>query len=142
MQLRTTFALTGALGLTVGLASCKTQASFPEPPATTYAVVTFQVAAQGASESVTGAQVSADFFTTTQVRPLLGRSFVDADFQPGKTSVVVLQYDLWQRLFQGRPDVIGTVIQINGRPATVVAVAPRGVGFPAGGQLWVPMARS
>ena len=50
-----------------------------------------------ASERITGAQVSANFFDLLQVKPRLGRGFLPEEDRPGRNQVVILDHTLWQR---------------------------------------------
>ena len=45
--------------------------------------------------------------------------------------VVAISYELWQRRYGADPSVLGRVLTIRGQAATIVAVMPRGSGFPA-----------
>src|SRR5690606_27913381 len=56
------------------------------------------------------------------VRPLLGRTLLEADEAPGAADVVVLGYQPWQTLFGGDPDVIGRTVRVGGTPHTIVGV--------------------
>ena len=51
----------------------------------------------------------------------------------------MIGHGLWQRQFGGQPDVVGRRIRLNGRPATIVGVAPRGFEFPKGADVWQPL---
>jgi putative ABC transport system permease protein len=58
------------------------------------------------------------------VKPHIGRLFAADDDLPGDgRHVVVLQYDFWQVRYDGRQDVLGSTIRLNGTPFTVVGVA-------------------
>jgi putative ABC transport system permease protein len=69
---------------------------------------------------------------------MLGRLFVTEDYQARGTPVVLLGYDLWQRVFGGAPTIGGRVIQIDSRQRTVVGIMPKGFSFPKGAELWLP----
>jgi predicted permease len=84
--------------------------------------------------------VSGSFFSTLGVRPYLGRLLQPDDDRPHGPRVVVLSYRLWQTRFGSDAGVIGTTISGDGRPATVVGVAPPEFDFPRGTQLWLPVA--
>jgi hypothetical protein len=133
-------ALAISVGAWTSTTSCAGEGShqFQEPPSGTYVTSSFQLMVNGTVQSADGAQISSDFFSAADVRPLLGRFFVDAEYRSGAAPTVVLGYDLWQRAFQGSPQVIGSTIQLNGRPATVVGIAERGFSVPKGASLWVP----
>ena len=62
----------------------------------------------------------------------------DEDDRPGAEPVVILGYDLWQSRFAGDPSVIGRVLRVNGRAATVIGVMPEGMKFPDNSELWIP----
>src|SRR5262249_37024500 len=71
--------------------------------------------------------VTAGFFDLLGVQPLLGREFRREDELPNNSSVVILSHALWQRRFNGDPDVIGKAVTLSGRAFTIVGVAPPGV---------------
>jgi putative ABC transport system permease protein len=50
--------------------------------------------------------------------------------------VVAISYELWQRRYDMNPSVLGRVLTIRGQAATVVAVMPRGLAFPAQTEVW------
>ena len=82
--------------------------------------------------------VTTAFFATLGVRPLAGRSFTPDEGKPGGPSAVILSYGLWQRQFGGR-ELLGTAIQLNDKPYTVVGVMPPRFGFPDESDVWIPM---
>lgn len=73
-------------------------------------------------------------FTVLGARPLLGRLFVDDDQPTGPAQttkrVIILSYGLWREQFGGQPDVIGQIVQLDGKPVPVVGVMPREFAFP------------
>jgi putative ABC transport system permease protein len=91
-------------------------------------------------ERVQGARVSADYFDTLGVRPVLGRGFVKDDETFGRHHVVVLGDELWKRRFDGDPAMVGRSITIDGTPYQVVGIAPPRFAFPDGAALWAPLA--
>jgi putative ABC transport system permease protein len=91
----------------------------------------------GEPERIPGAFTSTSFFEVLGVPPILGRTFLPAEAEPGQSNAVVLGYGLWQRRFGGAPTVIGQTVRINGEPFTVVGVMPATVSFPARAELWV-----
>jgi putative ABC transport system permease protein len=103
---------------------------------------------------VNGVRVSTNYFDTLGSPPLLGRSFVAPDGEPGAHRVVILSHALWQEWFGGRPNAIGQDIRLSGQPYTIVGVMPP-VVFPAwpvnpatvtldpdSRRLWVPIPRT
>ena len=63
-------------------------------------------------------------------RPLLGRTLRDSDDGQGTPNVVVLGFDLWQRRFESRNDIVGQIVRLDGQPYTVIGVMPEGFAFP------------
>ena len=83
----------------------------------------------GEGERVTGYMVTADFFRTVGVTPLLGRTFRSDDDLLGGAPVIVLGGGLWQRRFGSSPDIIGKSITLNGVSYTVIGVIPSQFSF-------------
>ena len=71
-----------------------------------------------------------NFFTVFGVKPLLGRTYVAGEDQPGRDTVAALSYEVWQTNFGGRADVIGKTLRLDGTPYTVIGVMPAGFRFP------------
>src|SRR3546814_15077333 len=62
---------------------------------------------------------------------------------PGNEKVVILTYGLWQNRFNGRNDLAGSDIRLNGETYRVVGVMPEGFAFPNRDiAVYVPFARS
>jgi predicted permease len=98
--------------------------------------------AQGASR-VWGYLATGNYFDVLGVRPVIGRVFhPEDDRRPGASPFAVLSYECWVARFGADTRVVGTGIHINGKPFTVLGVAPRGF---RGTELfyrpevWVPM---
>ncbi|HEY0701327.1 MAG TPA: ABC transporter permease [Candidatus Acidoferrales bacterium] len=79
---------------------------------------------EGEPERLSGYQISADYFATLGVPPVLGRTFNAADDQLGAAPVAILGGGFWQRRFGSAPDIIGKSINLSGASYTVVGVAP------------------
>lgn len=60
------------------------------------------------------------------VSPFIGRTFSDDDVKPNTPPVVLLDYGFWQSQFGGDPNILGRHLPINGNPAEVLGVLPRG----------------
>jgi predicted permease len=84
--------------------------------------------ADGPPEQVVGRSTTANFFNVLGVRPLLGRTFTDAEDRTG-AAVAVISYALWQGRYAGDPAVINRDILINGLKSTIIGVMPRGFAF-------------
>lgn len=100
---------------------------------------TVNVAYNDNPERYTGAYVTEDFFRVLGVTPALGRDFTAEDNTPGAPKVAILSHRIWQRDFAANPNIHGTAIRINGKPATVVGVMPQGFSFPLNEEIWVPL---
>lgn len=81
------------------------------------------------AERLSGYMISADFFSTLQVNPVLGRTFTADDDQLGAAPVVILGGGFWQRDFGSSPEVIGKSLTLNGKSYTVVGVVPPSFTF-------------
>ena len=77
----------------------------------------------GQPEEISIAQHTANLFALLGVRPLLGRTLLPVEDQPGH-DVVLITEGLWQRRFHRDPNIIGRAIPLDGRPYTVVGVLP------------------
>jgi putative ABC transport system permease protein len=107
-----------------------------------YRAVALEVSQGGEiAERIRGAIVSGSFFDVLQIRPRYGRLLSAADDgERGTSPVAVLSEQFWKRQFDGRPDVVGAVIRINGLRYTVVGVAPaRLQDFERDPQIWLPI---
>jgi predicted permease len=82
---------------------------------------------------------SADYFQVLGVTPLLGRTFLHEEEQPGKNHVAVLSYPLWQSRFGGDRSLLGKAITLDGALYTVVGIMPPGVQYPPLTELWTPL---
>ncbi len=88
-----------------------------------------------------GYLTTANVFDVLRVEPLLGRGFVEEDGKPGADAVVVLGWQLWQRL-GGDPELLGDSLVIDDREHTVVGIMPQGFDYPMlqrRGDLWKPI---
>src|SRR5260370_16073037 len=81
------------------------------------------------AERLSGYMISAEFFSTLGVQPVLGRTFRADDDQVGRAPVVILGGGLWKRKFGSSPDVIGKSLTLNGTSYIVVGVIPPGFTF-------------
>lgn len=78
-------------------------------------------------------------FTMLGTKAYLGRAFLPSDGLPGTAPVVVIGYRVWQQRYAGLPSVIGRQVHVNGQPATIIGVMPKGFRYPDDVDLWMPM---
>ncbi|HYL34350.1 MAG TPA: ABC transporter permease [Bryobacteraceae bacterium] len=103
----------------------------------------FSVSVNGGAERMWGHLVTASYFATLGVRPVLGRFFDPAQEQPGQAASVVVSYRFWQQRLGADASFVGKSVRINGQPVTVIGVAPLDflgaspLFFPA--DLWIPV---
>jgi len=90
-------------------------------------------------ERRSGALVTPNTFGLLGERPMLGRTLLPSDAEPGAADVVVLGYDLWRARFDADSGIVGGVVRIDGVPCTVVGVMPPRFGFPVNSNLWLPL---
>lgn len=86
--------------------------------------------------------VSANYFEVLGLVPALGRFFSAGDDTPGTAPVAVISHQLWTDRLAASPGAIGSLIRLNGQPATIIGVAPAGFAGPFTGfrfDLYVPL---
>ena len=92
---------------------------------------TFTLTGAGEATQLNGLRVSASFFPTLGVRPLLGRNFTAAEDVPNGPGVCILSHEAWQSQFGGR-EMLGQTIQLNGTPWQVIGIMPPRLTMPFG----------
>jgi predicted permease len=97
---------------------------------------------KGSPQRVVGASVSPSLFTMLGAQALMGRTFLAEEAQPGRDREVILSYGLWRRVFAANPNVVGSTIDIDGVPTSVVGVMPAGFAYPDETEIWGPLAFS
>ena len=132
-----------AMALCFMLAACNrpTESASNPPSADSFHVELFEVRVGEAIENVNGAAVTSAFFREANVLPLLGREFLDEEYQTASARVVVMAASLWRRQFGGDPSLIGKSLHINEQQYTVVGILPKSFQFPTGAELWIPQDR-
>jgi predicted permease len=93
-------------------------------------------------EQVPGFRVSPGFFSLLNVKPVVGRDFIESETQPGQHQRVMLGHALWTRRFAANPNIVGTTVRLDDEPYEVVGVAPAGFTTPDGAEVWAPLALS
>jgi predicted permease len=89
----------------------------------------YNLMGSGQAERVNGFMVSAAFFTTLGIHPVLGRDFLPEDDHIGAAPVVLLSDAFWHRHFGGSPAVVGGFIDLGGATYTIVGILPPGFSF-------------
>lgn len=73
-----------------------------------------------------GNRVTPSYFSTLDVKPILGRTFLPEEATEGKSNVMVLTYHFWQEHFAGDPSVINQTVLLNEQPHSIIGVMPEG----------------
>ena len=91
-------------------------------------------------EQVDASSVSAGFFSTLGVQPMIGRVPTPDEDKPGRSNVVVLSHRFWQDHFGSNRNIVGQNITLDGTSYLVSGVMPPSFRFPDFAQMWTPMA--
>ena len=84
--------------------------------------------------------VTANFFDTLGVKPMMGRAFLPEEEEPGRDQEVVLSHGLWVRRYGADPNILGKTVKIDAKSSTVIGVMGHDFVFPLSAELWIPMA--
>ena len=101
-------------------------------------------------EHITGLRVTQNMFPMLGIAPLMGRTFLTGPTGTGLAgedhaeNEIVLSYRLWQRRFNGDPQVLGKPVILDGQGYTIVGVMPASFKFApfwaTHAELWAPLA--
>jgi putative ABC transport system permease protein len=102
----------------------------------------FSVTGGEVPQRILGGWVSADFFRTLGVRPVLGRDFLESDDQPGAIHVAIVSYGFWRERLGGDPSLAAATLKLDGESYAVVGVMPDDFHFTLMGRanIWTPFA--
>src|SRR5438552_1465774 len=95
--------------------------------------------AAGDPDQVRSRNITAGFFSTLGIQPLLGREFRREDETWKGPAVAILSYGLWQRQYGGNPAVVGGPLTINGVSYTAVGVLPPFFNFLGSTDIFTPV---
>ncbi len=102
-----------------------------------------EISARSASldgATLSGARVSPSLFPLLSSTPQLGRLFMEEEARDGADGVVLLSHGVWTRRFGSDGDIVGTLVDLDGEPHTVVGVLPEGFDFPnPDNEFWTPL---
>ncbi|HVO97135.1 MAG TPA: ABC transporter permease [Bryobacteraceae bacterium] len=111
---------------------------------TAWMPTTFVVIGGERPRQLGGARVTANFFETLGVKPVLGRTFLPdedgLDNPANATHSVVISHRMWTQDLGGDPNVLGRILRVDSVPYTIVGVAPADFQFwwrPH--ELWIPV---
>jgi predicted permease len=95
----------------------------------------------GRPERIRGRIVSAEYFSTLGVQPMLGRGFLPGEEKWGSHRVVIVSYGFWRSHLNADPDIANKTFDLDGERYNVVGVMP--ASFFDGNPdiaMWMPMA--
>jgi putative ABC transport system permease protein len=112
------------------------------------AAVQFAVAGIGHEEQMRRSfafLTSENYFSLMGVRPWRGRFYSAEECQPNaNVAVAVASYGFWKRM-GARGDFVGSTLQLNGQPYTVIGITPEGFSGASvlvAPDLWLPLGTS
>jgi predicted permease len=98
------------------------------------------VAGQLGAAQLYGTRISPVLFSIFGARPQLGRLLAPGDERPGRNGLIVLSDRVWRAQYGADPQVLGSLLAIDGRPYTLVGVMSAGFAFPdAETDFWIPL---
>jgi len=101
----------------------------------------FELATSDGTVGLASAIASPEFFLALGLKPVLGRTFLPDENQPGHDQIVILSQSCWQTQFGGDPNIVGKVITLDRKSFTIIGVLPAemetlDVGWP---KIWAPV---
>jgi putative ABC transport system permease protein len=79
------------------------------------------------AERVMTNYVTGNFFAALGIQPAMGRFILPSEGEvPGADPVMVLGYSYWKSHFGGDASIVGKKVLLDGRPVTIVGIAPQG----------------
>lgn len=82
--------------------------------------------------------VTANFFQTLGITPVIGRDFAQSDEQFEIPQSVILGHSIWTAAFGSDPSIVGKTIRLDGSSVNVVGVLPTDVPLLSEAQVWEP----
>jgi putative ABC transport system permease protein len=93
------------------------------------------------TERIRGLLTSTNYFDLLGERPVIGRTFLMEEEQPGNDHVVVLTNRFWQQKFDADPNILGTTILLNNESYVVIGILPSNKIFDQERvDVWLPLA--
>jgi hypothetical protein len=90
-----------------------------------------------------GSSVSVDMIRLLGVSPIRGRVFDRSEETPGNDRVTILSEKTWEHYLGSDPDILDSILTLDGNAYTVVGIMPASFEFPdKETDYWVPLAIS
>jgi putative ABC transport system permease protein len=96
-----------------------------------FSTIDFTLVGLGEPRVVRAGVVSGSYFEVMGLRPVLGRLLDATDDGAQAAGAAVLTHRFWTTALAGDPSIIGKVIRLSDRPATIIGVVEPSVPYPA-----------
>src|SRR5579862_9880501 len=96
-----------------------------------FSTIGFSMVGLGEPREVRAGVVSGSYFHVMGLHPVLGRLLDMRDDGPGAAGAAVLTYRFWTTTLKSDPAVVGKVVRLDSRTATIVGVLEPSVPYPA-----------
>src|SRR5215204_3581873 len=109
-----------------------------------YADWSFNLMGSAEPERIRSAIVSPAFFPALGIKPILGRTLLPGEDQPGKDLSVVISQRRWQRRCNSDSNVVGKAVDLSFSSFRVVVVIPQAADLPGlshDTELWAPVSQ-
>ncbi|HET9399577.1 MAG TPA: ABC transporter permease, partial [Candidatus Acidoferrales bacterium] len=95
----------------------------------------------GEPQLIQAAQVTANFFGTLGVAPIMGRDFAAGEEIASGPKVALISFGFWHTRFNGDPQAVGKTIQLDSNTVDVIGVLPMDFHFGPvrNAGVWVPL---
>jgi predicted permease len=97
------------------------------------------ISAPGEPEYVNGREISAGLFDVLGIGPAEGRSFLAKEDRAGEAPVAIISDSLWRRRYASTPAIVGQRLVFDGKPYTIVGVAPPGLTLDGEADVFTPL---
>jgi len=95
-----------------------------------FSTINFTLLNLGEPRVVQAGVVGGNYFEVMGLRPVLGRLIGPEDDGPNAAGAVVLTHRFWTSALNSDPEVLGTVVRLGARSATVIGVLEPSVPYP------------
>src|SRR5262245_30144180 len=100
----------------------------------------FNLAGMQQPERLAGEVVSAEYFTTLGVKPMIGRGFLPEEEKWGQHHVAIVSHEFWRSHLNADPNINGKTLSLHGATYNLAGVIPARLYTANTVQFWVPMA--
>jgi putative ABC transport system permease protein len=101
----------------------------------------YDLTGSGGPEHLEGMEVSAGFFSTLGVKPVLGREFSADEDLPHGAPAVIISNRLWKERFSSNPQALGQSITLDGASMPIVGILPPDFRFITPGDVFTTLAQ-